>query len=158
MKIGFYIYFFLIPVACIVFLDELIKFQAIQTFPDISTILQPKFVEFAIHKNFGLVFNIPFRLEFVIAISILIGLLLVRVLWKNGLKRPEISFPVLLILIGASGNFLDRILYGFTIDYMIFFGRSAINFSDMIIVLGVISLLLFSSKRKNLTKNEIVIK
>lgn len=157
MKISFSVYFFLIPVAIIVFLDEWIKSKAVKTFSDLSSISQPRFIEFEVHKNFGLLFDIPFRLEFVITISVLIGIILVRILWKNGFGRPEVSFPTLLILFGAAGNFFDRIYYGYTIDYIIFFGRSAINFSDLIIVLGVISLLLFSSRRKNLTKDEIVI-
>jgi len=156
VKTNLYIYFILIPSAFIVFLDEWIKFHAIKTFPEDISLVSPKFIEFAVHKNYGLAFDIPFRLEFVIIISVILGIFLLRVVWKNIMLRPKIAFSVILILLGAFGNFYDRIVYGFTVDYIILFGKSAINFSDLIIILGVLSLLLFSTK-KHLTNNEIVI-
>ncbi|MBI4713766.1 signal peptidase II [Candidatus Uhrbacteria bacterium] len=148
MKSQFLIYLLLIPVALIVFLDEWIKSRALQVFPEDFTLVSPKLFDFAVHKNYGLVFDIPFRLEFVVITSIIIGFLLLQIVCRNFLKRPKITFPVLLILIGAFGNFYDRLAYGFTVDYIIVLGRSAINFSDMIIVLGVLSLLLFTQKNE----------
>jgi signal peptidase II len=65
---------------------------------------------------------------------------------KNVKAHPKIAFSSALILIGAVGNVFDRIFYGFTVDYLIFFGRSALNLSDLLIVLGVV-LLLISSRR-----------
>ncbi|MBI2475009.1 signal peptidase II [Candidatus Uhrbacteria bacterium] len=156
MKPRFFIYFILIPSALIVFFDELIKSVAIKNFPEESYLASPKFLEFAIHKNYGLAFDIPFRLEFVIIISVILGIFLLRIVLKNIFLKPRIAFSVILILLGASGNFYDRIVYGFTVDYIILFGKSAINFSDLIIILGVLSLLLLSSK-KHLTNNETVI-
>ena len=156
MKSSFYIYFVLIPSAFIVFLDEWIKFFAIKTFPEEALLVSPKFIEFAIHKNYGLAFDVPFRLEFVIIISIILGLFLLRVVVKNIQQRPRIAFSIILILLGASGNFYDRIVYGFTVDYIILFGKSAINFSDLIIILGILSLLVFSRK-KHLTNQNIVV-
>ena len=156
MKSHFYIYFVLIPCAFIVFLDEWIKFFAIKTFPEEALLVSPKFIEFAIHKNYGLAFDVPFRLEFVIIISIILGLFLLRVVVKNIQQRPRIAFSIILILLGASGNFYDRIVYGFTVDYIILFGKSAINFSDLIIILGILSLLVFSRK-KHLTNQNIVV-
>lgn len=156
MKSRFYIYFVLLPSAFIVFLDEWAKFHALKTFPEESLLVSPKFIEFAIHKNYGLAFDIPFRLEFVIIISIILGLFLLRVVLKNIQQRPRIAFSIILILLGAFGNFYDRIVYGFTVDYIILFGKSAVNFSDLIIILGVLSLLLFSRK-KHLTNRDIVV-
>jgi len=156
VKSHFYIYFALIPSTFIVFLDEWIKFRAIKTFPEESLLISPKFIEFAIHKNYGFAFDIPFRLEFVVIISVILGIFLLRVVWKNIVLRPRIAFSVILILIGAFGNFYDRVIYGFTVDYIIIGGESAINFSDLIIILGILSLLLFS-RRKHLTNQEIVV-
>ena len=156
MKSRFYIYFVLIPSAFIVFLDEWIKFFAIKTFPEEALLVSPKLIEFAIHKNYGLAFDIPFRLEFVVIISIILGLFLLRVVLKNIVLRPRIAFSVILILLGAFGNFYDRIVYGFTVDYIILFGKSAINLSDLMIIIGILSLLLFSRK-KHLTNQDIVV-
>lgn len=144
----FSIYFLLIPLACIVLLDEWLKSRALAFLPDETTITQPGLIDFAVHKNFGLAFDLPFRLEFVVAISVLIGLVLLHTAWKTWGNRPDIAFSSLAIILGALGNLYDRLAYGFTVDYIIIFGRSAINFSDAVIVLGVISLLLLSSRKK----------
>lgn len=138
----------LFPVAILVLLDEWIKFHAIQTLPDITAITSPRFFELAIHKNIGLAFDIPFRIEFVIAMSVLIGFFLLRIAWKTWKNKPSVSFSCLLIVFGALGNLFDRIVYGFTIDYLLFFGRSAINFSDLVIMLGILNLLLSTTKKK----------
>ncbi len=148
----FSIYLLLIPLACTVLLDEWLKARALAILPDETAITQPGLIDFAVHKNVGLAFDLPFRLEFVIAISILIGLVLLHTAWKTRVSRPDIAFSSLVIILGALGNLYDRLSYGFTVDYMIFFGRSAINFSDAVIVLGVVSLLLLSSRKNGLTK------
>jgi signal peptidase II len=150
------IYFLLIPLTCIVLLDEWLKARSLSALPQEASITQPGIIDFAVHKNFGLAFDLPFRLEFVIAISILIGLALMRTAWKNRMARPDITFSCLVIILGALGNLYDRLAYGFTVDYVIFFGRSAINFSDAVIVLGVVSLLLLSSRKKQFDKTEIL--
>ena len=142
-------YWLLIPVSMIVLLDEWFKTVALNSLPDETALLKPSLLNFVVHKNYGLAFDLPFRLEFVMSISVIIGFFLLRTAWKTKITRPDIAFACLLIIIGAAGNFFDRLVYGFTVDYIFFFGRSAINFSDMIIVLGIVSLLLLSSKRKH---------
>lgn len=153
MKKPFYIYFLLVPIGITVFLDEWLKWFALSNLPEETGILEPSFLNFAVHKNFGLAFDLPFRLEFVIAISLLIGIVLFHTAWKSRKIRPEISFACLVIILGALGNLYDRVRYGFTVDYMIFLGRSAINFSDLVIILGILSLLLFSSRKKHIDKS-----
>ncbi len=146
------IYSLLIPVGLTVLLDSWLKTRALAMLPDESALLEPSLIDFAVHKNYGLAFDLPFRLEFVIAITVVIGAFLMRTAWKTREVRPDISFACLMITIGALGNFFDRLIYGFTVDYIFVFGRSAINFSDAVIVLGVIALLLFSSKKKRVDK------
>lgn len=143
------IYLLLLPVLLTVVLDEWIKSQALLQLPEESTILNPGLLEFAIHRNFGLAFDIPFRMEFVILSSLFIGFFLARIAYKNWLKLPYVTFASLMIIIGALGNLFDRVTYGFTVDYMLFLGRSAINFSDLVIMLGVLTLLLSTTKRKH---------
>lgn len=146
------IYFLLLPVACIVVLDEWLKARALGVLPDETALVEPSFVDFAIHRNFGLAFDLPFRMEFVLGVSAVIGFFLLRAAVKTWKTRPAIAFSCLMIVLGALGNFYDRLAYGFTVDYIIVLGRSAINFSDAVIVLGVISLLLLSSRQRRLDK------
>ncbi len=153
MKSPSRLYWLLIAIAFIVLIDEWVKFRALLTFPSESDLVNPSFFNLAVHKNFGLAFDLPFRLEFVIAISAVIGIILLHTAWKNRIIRPDIAFSCLTIVIGALGNVYDRIVYGFTVDYLIFFGRSALNLSDLIIIFGILTLLHVSSKKKSFDKS-----
>jgi len=148
-KFGTKIYWFLLPAAAIIFADEFVKALALKAFPDESMLTDRDLVNFAVHKNWGLAFDIPFRRELILLISVLIGYFLVRIAYKNIVRHPDISFASMIILIGALGNVYDRVAYGFTVDYIIFFSRSAINISDMLIVYGVVLLLLASRRPKD---------
>ena len=143
------IYGFILPAILLVGFDEWIKSVALKSFPDEKTLVDPDFLNFAIHKNFGLAFDIPFRHELILLISLVIGFFLLQIVWKNVTRHPDIAFSSILILIGALGNVYDRIVYGFTVDYIIFFGRTALNLSDLMIVLGVVILLLASRRTAN---------
>ncbi len=147
-----HLYWLLIPTVLIVLCDEWLKRIGLTRLPQEGSLIHPGIVDFAIHKNFGIAFDIPFKLGWVILISIGIGLGLVKVAYKHWSDRPGITFATLMIMTGALGNLYDRVTYGFTVDYIILFGRSAINLSDAIIVLGVF-LLLVTSQRKKLTEN-----
>jgi lipoprotein signal peptidase len=46
-----------------------------------------------------------------------------------------------MIVAGALGNLFDRWLNGFTTDYIILFRTSAINLSDVLIVVGMLAFL-----------------
>lgn len=145
-KIEKHLYWFLLPALVLVLVDEKIKAFALKNFEDEQTLVNPNIINFAIHKNWGLAFDIPFRREFILLISVVIGFFLLEMIVKNFKSHPKIAFSSLIILIGAIGNVFDRIYYGFTVDYMIFFGRSALNLSDLLIIFGVV-ILLISSRR-----------
>ncbi len=141
-----HIYWFLLPVAFIVLLDEWIKSIGLTRLPEEGSLVDPGFIELAIHKNYGIVFDIPFKTELIILISVIIGIILIEIAYKNLKQHPDIAFSALMIILGALGNLYDRIVYGFTVDYLLIFQRSAINLSDIVIVVGVILLLLASRR------------
>lgn len=145
-NLGKHLYWFLLPAILLVGVDEWIKSFALGHFPDEQTLVNPDVINLAIHKNWGLAFDIPFRREFILLISIVIGFFLIEMIIKNLKSHPKIAFSSLIILIGAFGNVFDRIYYGFTVDYLIFFGRSALNLSDLLIIFGVVILLISSRK------------
>ncbi|PJE76845.1 hypothetical protein COV05_02365 [Candidatus Uhrbacteria bacterium CG10_big_fil_rev_8_21_14_0_10_48_16] len=142
------IYWYLIPVAFVVVLDEWLKYLSLQRLPGEGSLVDPGPIAFAIHKNWGVAFDFPFRLEFIILFSIAIGIGLINIAYKNRFRHPGISFTASVIILGALGNLYDRIVYGFTVDYMILFARLAINLSDIVIVSGVVLLLLSSRRTK----------
>jgi signal peptidase II len=143
-NLGKHLYWLLTPAIVLVLIDESIKAFALKHFPDEQLLVNPGIIDFAIHKNWGLAFDIPFRREFILLISVVIGFFLVEMILKNLKTNPKIAFSSLIILIGALGNVFDRIYYGFTVDYLIFFGKSALNISDLLIIFGVVLLLISS--------------
>ena len=52
-------------------------------------------------------------------------------------KQREVKIALFTALLGASSNFVDRLLTNYTTDYFIFFSRSAINIADLLIVVGI---------------------
>ena len=83
---------------------------------------------------------------FVILLSLIIIVCLFIYIYKNkpGSLMEKISYSM--ILGGALGNFLDRIIYGYVIDFLDFmvFGYDypIFNLADTFIVIGVIMLLI----------------
>ena len=81
-----------------------------------------------------------------IAISILIYFLLIRYIKKNDLSRKIEIISLGLLLGGLVGNLIDRIFYGYVIDYLSFniFGYSfaVFNLADSFIVISVILLII----------------
>ncbi len=138
----------------IVIVDEWFKWLALARLPDEGSLSHTGLITLAVHKNWGIAFDIPFKMPIVIVVSILIGILLLGVAKRTYKTDPPAAVGALLIVVGACGNLYDRIVYGFTVDYLIFFGRSAINLSDVIIVIGVLTLLI-ASRRTDSKKNEV---
>ncbi len=139
---------FAIAAAAVVFIDEWLKFLALVRLPDAGSLSRPGLISLAVHQNWGVAFDIPFRMPLIIIVSVFIGIGLIRIVVKNWRRHPDIAMSALVIIIGACGNLYDRLRYGFTVDYLLLFGRSAINLSDVVIVAGVIALLLSSRRSR----------
>jgi signal peptidase II len=144
------IFWLLIPITLIVACDEWLKSLAIKRLPLEGSLVDPGILSLAIHKNLGIAFDIPFKLELIILFSIVIGGVLLHMAYRHTRSHPQIAFAALVIVIGAMGNVYDRLAYGFTVDYLILFGRSALNLSDLVIILGVILLLMFSRRKQKI--------
>lgn len=136
----------ILSAALIVVLDECAKLWALSSAPLIETVANPGIFTIAVHKNWGIAFNIPFKLPLIILVSLILGGILMRVAYTQWKKAPFLALFSILILIGASGNLFDRLVYGFTVDYLILFGRSAINLSDLVILTGVFGMLIYARK------------
>lgn len=102
----------------------------------------PNVLEFKFFANTGIAFSIPLSGPLLWFLSgIIIGFF--TIIAKKGIKNrhaPTI-FGYAIFIFGALSNLFDRIYYGYTTDYFIFFERSAVNFADGMIILGVIILL-----------------
>lgn len=98
------------------------------------------FICFNLHQNQGIAFSIPLPMWLTLIISGGILAFILQLIFYFHKSRSALLTPIILIFLGALGNFLDRIINGFTTDYLIFFQRSAINISDILIVTGAILL------------------
>ncbi len=110
-----------------------------------------KFIGLRLYKNFNLIFNIvlPEWLMY-----LLIGAILIVLIWflvKNYLcKNIFLIFSLSLIISGAISNLLDRLFWGYVVDFLSLFNYSIFNLSDVYIVCGVglVFILEFILKKK----------
>lgn len=115
-------------------IDQIFKALAVQRLPEDGGRLRFP-IDFALHKNYGIAFDLPVPLWMVIPLTALILIFLVREIRLSQSSNRVLALS--LIAAGAVGNLIDRIIYGFTVDYVILFGRSAINMADVMIFIGV---------------------
>ncbi len=89
---------------------------------------------------------------FFIALALAVGAVLI--LWMRRLPIGNIGMPLSLSLIlgGALGNVIDRILYGHVIDFIDVYWRNwhwpAFNLADSAIVVGAVLLMLLSLREQ----------
>lgn len=135
----------------IIFLDQLTKYLVKsnlsigQSIPVIKN-----FFSITLIKNFGIGFgmlNNPAARWILVCITIvIIGIILYY--YK---QIPEKYLPLIaaaLVLGGAIGNLIDRILLGFVIDFLDFTVWPAFNIADSAVTVGVIGLIIYFIKDK----------
>ncbi|MFH2063362.1 MAG: signal peptidase II [bacterium] len=104
-------------------------------------------IGFELFLNKGIIFSLP--VPKTIYLPIATAAWLAMTAWlaietkKRGSNIPGLTF----IVLGAASNLFDNFRFGATVDYLIFFSRSAINLADIMIVIGVL-LLIATGQRK----------
>lgn len=143
-----------ILLACIVGLaDAFFKQIALARFPlDGSRVSFP--LGFSLHKNPGIAFDIPIPLPIVFFLTTGVSIWLAHRLFVSWRKQNfEEAASCAFVLVGAYGNLVDRIAHGFTTDYLILFRLSAINLSDVLILIGMIGFLWYYSHNPQNTRS-----
>ncbi len=110
----------------------MVKFLALNdSLPEIHT----KFLSITYFANPGIAFSIPLPQTLTLIITgiliIIFGVFFIKTI-DNTLKIALAS-----ALLGAGSNFIDRLITGYTTDYIIFFSRSAMNIADFLIIAGI---------------------
>ena len=86
---------------------------------------------------------------FFIAVGIVATVIIVRLLRRHG-DEPRLALPLALVLGGALGNVIDRVVLGHVVDFLYFHYRSfawpAFNVADSAITVGA-ALLIWDSLR-----------
>ena len=129
----------------LVIIDQTIKYMVNtnmilgQSYPLIEDFLYITYV-----KNTGIAFGLfkNNNLFMILLISIII-LILLYFYNKEKNKVFSLNIAITLLISGAVGNLVDRIYYGFIIDYIDFNFWPAFNLADSLIVIGSITLAVY---------------
>lgn len=116
--------------------DQLLKWLA-RSEPDFQYYIFGRWLGWEYMANTGIAFSLPFPNWLLVLITpVIIFGLIVWAIWLVH-KQSSISYLLSLIFIisGAISNFIDRILFSATIDYIRIF-TGVINLADVMIVVG----------------------
>jgi len=116
---------------------------------EIKNITFTDYFSFTYAENTGIAFGIPVPLYLLILLTIL----LIAAFLYFSIKELNINSyltltAVSLVVAGGVGNFLDRVLYGYVIDFIRIWNYPTFNFADIIILVGVLMIIAFYGRMK----------
>ena len=125
-------------------IDRFFKILVVKYLKNTITLI-PNFLKLTYVKNIGAAFSLmEGEVVLLIVISLLIFIYLYKeLITKNNTSLTNLSY--ILILGGILGNFYDRLVLSYVIDYIsVIIGKyyfPIFNFADMLIVVGVLLLI-----------------
>ncbi|MHB8904447.1 MAG: signal peptidase II [Patescibacteria group bacterium] len=129
--------------------DRYLKALAIAT--QNSARLLGDILTFSFTPNYFIAFSLPISgtiLEILISLLILIMLgLFFYLLIKK--KKTWLFFGLTAVLLGAISNFIDRLNFGYVIDYLYLKHFTVFNLADALIVFGSIAIFFGLNKKTN---------
>jgi len=152
----------LIPIVLFI-VDRVTKLWAHEWLAEKSLLLTEKHggFGFVFYKNTGIAFGLPLEGWLLAVVLVVVFVFLLYELYKNIWREKNwlIAFCILLIMLGALGNIIDRLMYGYVVDFINVFWWPAFNVADCMIVVGVVLwvLALWKNERKttrNYTRND----
>lgn len=154
--------FLVVLLASLISLDQLSKVWIYKNFEVFQSLEVFYFLNFTFVKNYGFAFS--FLNDESLNLNALIGVLIfficvylayfifLKAHKEILLKNQLMSFS--LILAGGLGNLLDRLMYGYVIDFIdITFNPYVFNLADSYVTIGLIMYVIFSLKSKPYEKN-----
>ncbi len=146
--------------ALVAVIDQIIKYFVVSYLPSAGTTeFIPYILDLTYVENRGVAFGMfkDMRWIFVVFVLIIICVLLYIIIFKK-INSKLFYVSSALIIGGGIGNLIDRIFYGYVIDYLqLSFFSPVCNFADYCITIGtvlmVVFLLFFSDSSKKEKKN-----
>ena len=137
--------------ALIITADQISKslIKSTMTLYDVIPVI-PGFFQLNYITNKGMAFgiNLPVGICFFSGISLIITCFLVWILWCERKNNLLMRISLALILGGAIGNLIDRILFGEVVDFFDFmigdFHWYIFNIADSAVTVGIILMLFYS--------------
>ncbi len=135
--------------ASLVALDQTAKYFT-RVYPDATAYIWKPWLGLEYLRNTGIAFGLSLPQSIVIFLTPFIILALCLYAIKQTDTRHQ--FALILIVCGAVSNFIDRILWSATIDYIRVF-TAVINLADIYIALGIIALFYFYACQNSLGRS-----
>ncbi len=142
----------------VVIVDQVIKYFVAMYLPQAGVVTAiPYLLDLNYVENRGVAFGMfeNMRWIFVALTSVIIVILLYIIIFKK-LKSKMFLISSALIIGGGIGNLIDRVLYGYVIDYLqLSFFSPVCNFADYAVTVGTVLLVIYllfmsdSSKKEN---------
>lgn len=140
-------------ITLLVLIDQLIKIIVIERLNE-PIILINNFLQLNYVKNFGVAWSLLNNKISFITIASAILILYATTLYKEFKDKPVMTILLSVFIAGALGNFIDRLVRGFVVDYIdvTIFGYDfpVFNLADILLVCSAILMtLLLTIKVKN---------
>lgn len=142
--------YFSILLTFIVIIDQITKHLVIKNLHNQSISVIQNVFDITYAQNTGAAFSIfQGKGWFFLLTTPLIILLLTFYFFINKHQKNFVSYPIAMIIGGAIGNYIDRLHYGFVIDFLDFKFWPIFNIADTCIVTGTILLAIQLLLRKD---------
>ena len=141
----------LISAGVIFVLDRLLKYWTVKKLPAEGIFVFEKFggLGLKFSQNTGIAFGIPLPQVLVYIFLIFCFLVLMYLIIQSWRKKNQVLFLALvIILLGALSNLIDRMVYGYVVDYINIFIWPTFNVADIMIVGGVLGWLVYEVRSK----------
>lgn len=140
--------FMLVPALLLVGLDQLFKWLAVTFLKGSSAcVLWEGVLELVYVENTGAAFSMLANQRwFFVVITSIVMLFLLAVIWGGRYRTHALlNCSLCLVLAGGIGNLIDRIAYGYVVDYIYvrLIDFPVFNFADCCLVVGAVLMLVF---------------
>ncbi|WP_425445992.1 signal peptidase II [Dethiothermospora halolimnae] len=129
----------------LVLIDQITKFYAIDLLKnDLPYVIIDNFLQFNYLENYGAAFGkLQDKKVFLIIVTIIVIIGIIFYLIKNKKLTTMSKISMVMIISGAIGNLIDRIKYGYVVDFIdvkfgSFYDYPVFNIADSVIVVGTI--------------------
>jgi len=142
---------FFLPTVALVALDQLTKLWAVRNLilgnpqPLIGNVIRLT----RVHNTGGAFGIFPGNGEVFIAVSVVMSFVLTGLLLSRRFTSPVFQYGLAVILAGAIGNLIDRVIHGYVLDFFEIRGFPVFNVADACVTVGafaVVCYILFASR------------
>jgi signal peptidase II len=133
----------LIAVTDTILVDQISKFIATQNLGKSIPVIG-EFLKFTLYHNHGIAFSLNVPREVTIALTILLiigGFFLAQK--ELDFNKKTVQYLVGIIIGGAIGNLIDRIVLGSVTDFIAILNYPVFNIADIAVSVGIVSVIVF---------------